>query len=536
MDLRRQLAVLRSWAKWIVLGAIVAGVAAFALSAMLPKVYESDSRILVGQALESSSPNVDQLQSAQDLALTYAEIARSRTLLEEVKNEVQINEPFDTFKDRITISTSAQQPFVDIAARGDTEAQAQAIAGSVARQLLAIAATVGTEDDAVSTFVQQDVDAIQTQITELRSEIDTLSGLATRTVAQQARLDLLEARLVAVRGTYAALLQTELRGQSNRLTVIDTANLPTEAASPQPVFNTIIAVLLGTLAVIAIAFIWEKLDDRIKTQEDVERVTGLAIIGQIARMPGERDRQPYYRLATLLYPRSPAAEAFRALRTNLEFASVDQSFRTVVVTSSVPREGKTVIASNLAVAFAQAGRRVILVDADLRRPNIHEMFGLRNDRGLTDMIRSDDITLEGVATRTEVPGLVIVTSGTPPANPAELLGSQRMQRVLERLRDSTDIVVVDTAPVGAVTDAAVLAADADATIFVIRGKRTSERAARRGREALEKVRAHVVGVVLNDLPVRSGDAVTYYGSNAMEDVSNTVPMPAPASRSARGGS
>ena len=232
--------------------------------------------------------------------------------------------------------------------------------------------------------------------------------------------------------------------------MIDPANEPLEPASPRPLFNTVVAVLLGLLAVIAVAFVWEKLDDRVKTQEDVERVTGLATIGQISRMPGERDRKPFYRLATLLYPRSPAAEAFRALRTNLEFASVDKMFRTIVITSSVPREGKTVIASNLAVAFAQSGRKVILVDADLRRPNIHEMFGLRNDRGLTDMVRSEEIRFEQVANQTEVPGLLIVTSGTPPANPAELLGSQRMQRVLERLQESAEIIVIDTAPVGAV--------------------------------------------------------------------------------------
>lgn len=535
MDLRRQLAVLRSWAKWIVLGAIVAGVAAFALSNFLPRVYESDTRILVGQALQSSSPDVDQLQSAQNLALTYAEIARSRTLLQRVMDEVGIEETPEEFEQRITVATTNEQPFIDIIARGESGAQARALADSVATQLLMIAATVGTEDQAISSFVSEDMTAIQTQITQIRAEIARLVADTSRTVAQQTRLDTLEDRLVDLRGTYADLLQTPTRSESNRLTVIDPANTPLEPASPRPLFNTAIAVLLGLLAVIAVAFVWEKLDDRVKTQEDVERVTGLATIGQISRMPGERDRKPFYRLATLLYPRSPAAEAFRALRTNLEFASVDKMFRTIVITSSVPREGKTVVASNLAVAFAQSGRKVILVDADLRRPNIHEMFGLRNDRGLTDMVRSDEIRFEQVANQTEVPGLLIVTSGTPPANPAELLGSQRMQRVLQRLQESAEIVVIDTAPVGAVTDAAVLAAEADATIFLIQARRTSERVATRGREALEKVHAHVIGVVLNDVHVRSGDATTYYSSDTLEEIPSAVAMPTPATRSSRGG-
>lgn len=511
MDLRRQIAVLRSWGRWIALGVVFAAVAAFLVSQILPKVYEADTRILVGQALQSSRPDVDQFQSAMNLSQTYAEIAGSRSLLSVVRDNAGIDEPIEEFKKRINVVTGAQQPFIDVFATGDDPEQAAALAASVAAELLRIAGTVGSQQDPVLDFISEDLAAIQDQIVEIRAEIATLVALPSRTAAQEARLQLIEARLTSLRATYASLLGLTDRTESNRLTIIDPAVAPVAPASPRPLLNTLIAAILGLLVMIGVAFVWDTLDDRLRSADDVERATGLSTLGVIMHMPGDRNRKSFYRLATLLYPRSPAAEAFRSLRTNLDFSALDERLRTLLVTSSGPSEGKTVVASNIAVAYAQSGRKVILVDADLRRPAVHDMFGLRNGRGLTDLARDEDLQVADVLHATEDPNLSIITAGTIPANPAELIGSHRMQETLERIREQTELVIIDTAPVGAVTDAAVLATDADATILVIRGQRTSERLARRGREALAKVNAHVVGAVLNDVTLRSGDAMPYYG-------------------------
>lgn len=503
--------MLRSWGRWIALGVVLAAVAAFLVSQILPKVYEADTRLLVGQALQSSRPDVDQFQSAMNLSQTYAEIAGSRSLLSKVRDDAGIDEPIEVFRKRITVVTGAQQPFIDVFATGDDPEQAASLAASVAAELLRIAATVGSQEDPVLDFVGEDLAAIQDQIVEIRAEIAGLVAIPTRTAAQEVRLQLIEARLTDLRGTYASLLALTDRNQSNRLTIIDPAVAPVAPASPRPLLNTVIAAILGLLVMIGVAFVWDTLDDRLRSADDVERATGLSTLGVIMHMPGDRNRKSFYRLATLLYPRSPAAEAFRSLRTNLDFSSLDEQLRTLLITSSGPSEGKTVVASNIAVAYAQGGRRVILVDADLRRPAVHEMFGLRNVRGLTDLARDEDLKVADVIHATEDPNLSIITAGTIPANPAELIGSHRMQETLERIREATDLVIIDTAPVGAVTDAAVLATDADATILVIRGQRTSERLARRGREALAKVNAHVVGAVLNDVTLQSGDAMPYYG-------------------------
>lgn len=535
MDLRRQIGVLRSWARWIILGTLVSAVVALAIGLILPKEYEADSRLLVGQALVTSSPNVDQFATAESLAASYGELANSRRVLEPVLASLGLAEPLDTFRSRITVRTRERQPFIDITARGSSPEQAKAIVDGVADELLGIAAAVVPAPDDVTAFTDEDLAIIQTQIVDTRAELNELVAIASPTTTQQARIDTLQTRLLNLRSAYAALQAASPDVPLNQLTVIDAGDLATRATSPGPLFTLLLGALLGLIVMVAAAFIWETTDDRIRTAEDVQRVTGLAVVARILRMPGGKERKELYRLATLLYPRSPVAEAFRALRTNLEFASLDQRHRTIVVTSSAASEGKTVVASNLAVAYAQSGRKVILVDADLRLPGVHTMFGLESVPGLTDLALSDELSIGDVLQATEVPGLLILTAGTIPGNPAELLGSLRIRTLLASLQAQADHIVIDTAPVGVVTDAAVLAADADATVFVVRESFSSERVVRRGRDALASVNAHVVGVVLTFVRPRAGEAepyfATYVDNKLMhEDPSATFPAPSEAAQ------
>jgi capsular exopolysaccharide synthesis family protein len=242
----------------------------------------------------------------------------------------------------------------------------------------------------------------------------------------------------------------------------------------------------------------------------VESATGLATLGTVLKMKGEKGRSEIYRLATLLFPRGPAAEAYRTLRTNLEFASVDEPVKTLLVTSSIPSEGKTTTSGNLAVAFAQAGRSVILLDADLRKPGVHRLFDLPNVSGLTSLLRSDDVAIDDVAQPTEEERLRVVATGPLPPNPAELLGSHRMQTILERLAAAADLVIVDSPPLQAVADAAILASITDGTLLVIDAGRTRRAAAGRGREALAKSGARILGAALNRLSQRARSDYVYY--------------------------
>lgn len=213
-------------------------------------------------------------------------------------------------------------------------------------------------------------------------------------------------------------------------------------------------------------------------------------------------------LVALRDPRSPAAEAYRALRTNIQFSSLDKQLRTILATSTSPDEGKSTTIANLAITMAQSEQRVILVDCDLRRPSLHTMFGLPNDEGLTSLILQEGGRIP--VQKTEVPGLVVLTSGPLPPRPADILGSKRMEAVIEQLRNHADIVLFDTPPVNAVTDAAVLATKVDGVLLVFRAGATKRDRAREARRLLDKVNANIVGVVLTD--VKGEDSYSYYGT------------------------
>lgn len=213
-------------------------------------------------------------------------------------------------------------------------------------------------------------------------------------------------------------------------------------------------------------------------------------------------------LITLTDPRSPASEAYRTLRTNLSFYSLDDPLRTLVVTSPAPDEGKSTTIANLAVTIAQGGRRVILVDCDLRRPSLHELFDINNDVGLTTMVLDETADLQLKATG--VDNLSLLPSGPKPPNPADLLGSRHVDRVFDQLKEQADMILIDAPPVIGVTDAAVLGARVDGVLLVVSAGKTRRDHAERAKGILEKARARIVGVTLTNAP-RDNSLKNYYG-------------------------
>ena len=205
----------------------------------------------------------------------------------------------------------------------------------------------------------------------------------------------------------------------------------------------------------------------------------------------------YQNLVTVANPRSPISEAYRVLRTNIQFSSLDRRVRALLITSTSPEEGKSTVLVNLAVTFAQAGNRVVVVDADLRRPSLHKFFGLPNQSGLTTAVLDEEGGAIDIRD-TPIANLRVLTSGPLPPNPAELLGSQRMDRLTEALRAEADYLLFDSPPIVAVTDAAVLGRRLDGVLLVIDAGRTKRDHARRAKLLLEKVNAHVLGAVLNN--------------------------------------
>ncbi len=215
-------------------------------------------------------------------------------------------------------------------------------------------------------------------------------------------------------------------------------------------------------------------------------------------------------LVTVSDPRSAAAEAYRALRTNLSFSSLDDPIQTLVVATPAPQDNKSIVVSNLAVTMAQAGNRTLLVDCDLRRPALHDIFGVDNSKGLTSMMSDEAAMNEPPLQQTEIENLLVLPSGPLPPNPADLLGSRRMDAVLARLKEGVDMILLDAPPVMAVTDAAVLGSKADGALLVVSAGVTRRDHAERAKAMLEKVNIRIVGAVLDNAPA---DALmeSYYG-------------------------
>jgi len=209
-------------------------------------------------------------------------------------------------------------------------------------------------------------------------------------------------------------------------------------------------------------------------------------------------------LVTVNESRSPISEAYRTLRTNLDFAGLDRALKTLVITSAGVSEGKSTTLANLAVVSAQAGRRVILVDADLRRPSLHQVFGLANDTGLTTMMMDDAALASPPLVKTAVDGLSVLTSGPIPPNPAEVMGSRRMEEIIAALIERADQVLFDTPPVVAVTDAAVLATKVDGVVLVVSAGHTRRDHARTAVQRLQQINARLVGAVLTNVQVDTG--------------------------------
>ena len=205
-------------------------------------------------------------------------------------------------------------------------------------------------------------------------------------------------------------------------------------------------------------------------------------------------------LITLTDPRAPAAEAYRTLRTNLYFSSLDRALETLVVTSAAPGDGKSTTLANLAVTMSQGEKRTILVDADLRKPSLHKLFGVSNNQGLTTMAVEDSALAEPPLVETGLDNLWLLPSGPLPPNPAEILGSRRMEEIITALKARADVVLFDAPPAIVVTDAAVLGTKVDGVLLVIRAGKTRREHAQRAKELLERVKVRVVGAVLNNAP------------------------------------
>jgi succinoglycan biosynthesis transport protein ExoP len=366
---------------------------------------------------------------------------------------------------------------------------------------------------------RQELVAKQTRLEELQSILAmyrqisvnlSLAGEPTsttsfRTQQIQAALSLYQQIYSNLLSNYESIRLARFSSAPN-VVPVEEARPPFAPIRPRPVMNMAFGAILGLLLSGGIVVLIETMNNTLRTPEDVTELLGAPVLGYISEMTSRKKEEaqaPY----VLLHPRSPVTEAFRSLRTNLQFTELDKPLKTLLISSQGSAEGKTTIAVNLAIVIAQTGKRVILLDADLRRPRVHAELKLPNRVGLSNILR-ERIPPERVYQRYRVDNLYVITSGGLPPNPAEVLSSARMAETLRDLASTADIVIVDGPPL-VFGDSLALAATTDGLLMVVRPDHTDAQAAVATVEQLQRVGARLVGIVMNWVKV---DAVnSYYG-------------------------
>ncbi|MEA2040481.1 MAG: polysaccharide biosynthesis tyrosine autokinase [Thermodesulfobacteriota bacterium] len=301
--------------------------------------------------------------------------------------------------------------------------------------------------------------------------------------------------------------------RTGNIRVIDMAEVPRFPVKPKKKLNLLLAIIVGLVMGTGLAFFFEYLDNTIKTPDDVKQYLKIPYLGPVPLMDLEEEANPGHDippgLVSFHSPKSTASEAYRGIRTNILLSSADSAPQVILTTSSGPREGKTITTVNLAITMAQSGSRVVVVDADMRRPKIHRMFGIKRDIGLSNLLvgNSDE---KGAIIHSKISNLDIIPCGPIPPNPAELLVSKRMTGLIDALRGRYDRVLIDSPPVTAVTDATIMSRIADGVILAVRAGDFPREMLQNGLSQLQNVGAHILGAVLNGVDIGKDKYYYYY--------------------------
>jgi capsular exopolysaccharide synthesis family protein len=456
VELTDYLRVLRSHWITVVLAVLIGVAAAAIVSLNQPPVYQADASGLVstgpsGNAAEASVGDA----LARSRAASYVDLATSRGTAQMVIDQLRLPSPPESLIRQVTVTQPLDTVLIKVSARASTPRGAQQLADAWVRAL--------------------------------KAQVDHIENPGGQSL------------------------------QALRIVPIESAALPDRPVSPRVELNLALGALSGLLAGVGLAVLRSQLDRRLRRAEDIERDFGVVVIGTIpvtGGLPGDAGQGSPSKAAGGRRPArdaSPFGEAFLKLRTNLQFMDVDDPPRAIVVTSPLPADGKSTVAAQLARALSMSEQRVVLMDADLRRPTVTRALGLVDGVGLTDLLIGrvgfDEVAQE----LSELPNLRVLASGGTPPNPSELLGSQAMRRLLAHLAEAGYVTVIDTPPLLPVTDAAVLTASADGALVVIRAGKTLDTDLAAALHSLEAVSARALGVVLNRAPTPS-TAAGYYGA------------------------
>ena len=528
MELNRYLFPLRKWWWLLVASTLIAAIFSSLSVLRQPTLYQAHTTLMIGTTINDPNPSSNELSLGQQLAAAYADLANREIIRNATMNALGMQ----GLPEYIAQALPNTQ-LIQITVNDTDPERAQRVANELATQLILLSPmSAQSEERDRQEFIHERLNTLETQIKETESEIENLQqDLANAFSAQQIndiqdQIYSLQSKLTAMENNYGLLLSNSQQGAINTLTIIAAAELPTSPIGPMKGLTILLAAAAGFLLAACEAYLLEYFDDSVKSPDEVERLFSAPIIGHIFEQ-GEENQEPALETAEnkpekRLYGvddlRHPVAEAFRTLRTNIEMSQLNRPLKTILVSSADIGDGKTSVAANLALSMAQRDKNVALLDVDLRRPNIHEVFELPNEKGLVDLLA--DGAVVGDMLQFKKDGKVaVLTSGDVPTNPTELLSSRKMEQLLSNLKDNHDIVIIDGPPF-IVAEAMVMASKVDAVLLVVRPGRTRRSLAVGAAEQIKVAGAKVIGVVLNRIPIRGADYYagkryldTYYMSN-----------------------
>jgi len=496
LELRDILGVFRRRRAVIAICAIVVTVVAVAASLLQTPRYRAVAKVLLLQGGNESlfDSNTGQRADPNRAAQTEIQILESQPVKDAVTRQIGT-------APSISARTAGQTDVLEIVSTSTLPKRAAMVADAYASSYIDFKRKRAVDDLlAAAQQIQGKIDALQKQIDPLPNG-SAKDALINQQAVFRQKLD---------------QLQVDAALKTGGSQLVSNATVPTAPFSPRPVRSALLAALIGLFTGTGLAFLVEYLDDSIRTKEDLARIgPGVPVVGLIPSVANWKDTsQP--RVVSIDEPKGPASEAYRTLRTSVQFLALERPMRLLQVTSPNAQEGKTTTLVNLGVAMARAGQRVIIVCCDLRRPRVHEFFGLDNRTGVTSVLLGKVPLTAALQPVVGQPRLSLLASGPLPPNPSELLSSKRTSELLSSLATSADIVLIDSPPVLPVTDALVLSGRVDATILVAVANATTRRDASHAFELLSQVDAPVVGMVLNGVTNQSSYGYDYGYDEAEE--------------------
>ncbi len=484
------------WAWVILLAGIISGFVAYFGQTLFTPTYETSIQLFVSVPARPSYLSDTNMFSSTYMTSTYSEMITDYPVLMDVIEKLNLDIAIEDLRESISISEVQRTQLIDITVKGTDP-----------NLIINIANTLGEVfSQRISDLTSARYAASKEALSEQVAEMSILIENTTEELAQVTDLNQrpqIEARLAQYKQLYADLVSSfeEVRmaeAETTTNVIVSDPAVYVELVGLSPLVSSILGVISGVTLAVGAVIVIDLFDDSIKDPEQIQQKFNIPVLGVINKY-----RITKGKVISQDQPRSPTTESYRSLRTNLLYASADKTIKRIIVTSPVPDDGKTTIASNLSVVMAQVGRKVVLLDADFRCPALHTKFGLENNYGLSQLFHVDLDDISEYTHYSEIQGLSIITSGPLPFDPTELLASSKMTDILERLSIDNQFVLIDTPPVLNVSESSALAAEMDGVIVVVKAGSTKLHLLKQTINQLRSVHAQILGVVLNHDSVKN---------------------------------